>query len=49
MNYAFGGKQRALSYGAYPLVGLAGARQMRDDARLYLGGIRPLAFKAKVE
>ena len=49
MNYAFGGKQRALSYGAYPLVGLAGARQMRDDARSYLGGIRPLAFKAKVE
>lgn len=36
MNYAFGGKQRALSFGAYPLVGLAEARQMRDDARLYL-------------
>ena len=36
MNYAFGGKQRALSLGAYPLVGLAAARQLRDDARLYL-------------
>jgi integrase len=36
MNYAFGGKQRALSFGAYPLVGLAEARQMRDDARSYL-------------
>lgn len=36
MNYTFGGKQRALSFGTYPLVGLAEARQKRDDARSYL-------------
>ena len=29
MNYTFGGKQRALSFGAYLLVRLADARQMR--------------------
>jgi integrase len=36
MNYRFGGKQRALSFGTYPTTGLAEARQMRDNARLYL-------------
>jgi integrase len=36
MNYRFAGKQRALSFGAYPRTGLAEARQMRDNARLYL-------------
>jgi integrase len=36
MNYRFGGKQRALSFGAYPTTGLAEARQMRDNARLHL-------------
>jgi integrase len=36
MNYRHGGKQRALSFGAYPMTGLAEARQMRDDARAYL-------------
>jgi integrase len=36
MNYSHGGKQRALSFGAYPMTGLAEARQMRDDARAYL-------------
>jgi integrase len=36
MNYSHGGKQRAMSFGAYPVTGLAEARQMRDDARSYL-------------
>jgi integrase len=36
MNYRFGGKQRALSFGSYPTTGLSEARQMRDNARLYL-------------
>lgn len=36
MNSSFGGKRRALSFGAYPLVGLAVAHQMSDDARSYL-------------
>ena len=36
MNYSFAGKQRALSFGSYPMIGLSEARQMRDNARLYL-------------
>jgi len=33
MNYTFDGKQRTLSIGPYPLIGLAEARTQRDEAR----------------
>jgi integrase len=36
MNYRHGGKQRAMSFGAYPVTWLTEARQMCDDARSYL-------------
>src|SRR3546814_14451799 len=36
MNYRFLGKQKTLSFGAWPDVGLAGARAKRDEARQLL-------------
>lgn len=36
MAYRFGGKQRELTIGSYPLVGLAQARAKRDEARKLL-------------
>lgn len=38
--YRFGGKQKLLAIGAYPVISLADARQVRDDAKrtLALGG-----------
>lgn len=33
MAYRFNGKQKTLSFGSYPLVSLAEARQARDDAK----------------
>jgi len=36
MNYRFGGKQKTLSFGVYPTVTLAEARQRREDARKLL-------------
>ncbi|MBL0925390.1 MAG: integrase arm-type DNA-binding domain-containing protein [Sphingomonadaceae bacterium] len=49
MNYRFGGKQRALSFGAYPTTGLAEARQMRDNARLYLATGRDPKIAKRLE
>jgi len=36
MNYRFDGKQKTLSFGVYPTVTLADARQRREDARKLL-------------
>lgn len=44
--YRFAGKQKKLSHGAYPLVSLADARQLRDDAKkLLASGVDPAANK----
>jgi integrase len=41
-GYRFGGKQKTLSLGTYPLIGLAGAREARDKAkRILLEGCDP--------
>jgi len=36
LNYRFGGKQKTLALGVYPIVTLADARQRREDARRLL-------------
>lgn len=36
MAYRFAGKQKALSFGSYPLISLAEAREKRDEARKLL-------------
>lgn len=42
LNYAYRGKQRTLSFGAWPDVGLADARNRRDEARkLIAAGLDP--------
>jgi len=42
LAYRFGGKQRLLALGSYPLISLAEAREARDDAkRLLRAGIDP--------
>lgn len=42
LNYAYLGKQRTLSFGAWPDVGLADARERRDEARkLIAAGLDP--------
>ncbi|GAB4360253.1 MAG: hypothetical protein Kow0026_22400 [Oricola sp.] len=42
MAYRFGGKQKTLAFGAYPVVTLAEAREKRDQAkRLLANGIDP--------
>lgn len=42
LNYAHLGKQRTLSFGAWPEVGLADARAQRDDARrMIAAGLDP--------
>lgn len=46
MAYRFEGKQKQLSFGAYPLITLLEARRLRDDAkRLLAQGIDPNAVK----
>lgn len=46
MNFVYDGKEKTLSFGPYPLIGLSLARQMRDDARkLLLNGVDPAAAK----
>lgn len=37
-RYVFSGKEKMLSLGKFPAVGLAAARRKRDDARKLLGG-----------
>jgi hypothetical protein len=36
LKYRFAGKEKRLVFGAYPEIGLAAARQMRDDAKRLL-------------
>ena len=36
MNYRFNGKQKTLSLGEYPLITLAKARELRDEAKKLL-------------
>lgn len=46
MSYRFDGKQKLLSFGAYPYVTLASARRRRDNAKTLLAeGIDPMAVK----
>ena len=41
-KYRFGGKEKLLSFGAYPAVSLADARQRREDAKkLLANGVDP--------
>lgn len=42
LKYRFGGKEKALSFGVYPAVTLAAARNLRDEARALLAaGVDP--------
>lgn len=44
--YRFGNKQKKLSHGAYPTIGLADARRLRDEAKkLLASGVDPSADK----
>jgi integrase len=48
MKYRFGGREKLLSFGTYPLLSLAEAREMRDRAKKQLtGGIDPGVQKKK--
>jgi len=50
MAYSFGGKQKTLSFGAYPAVSLKDARQKREEAKEQLAkGIDPGAHKKAVK
>lgn len=50
MNYRFGGKQATLSFGAFPDVGLADAREKRDAMRkLLANGIDPMIWRKQQE
>lgn len=51
MNYQYGGKSKSLSLGPYPLIGLAAAREKRDEARKLLAeGTDPaVAKKLKIQ
>lgn len=55
MNFKYDGKEKSLSIGPYPLIGLVAAREKRDDARKLLAeGIDPsmakkLTIKANIE
>lgn len=53
-SYRFGGKQKTLTCGVYPEVGLVEARRLRDDARSLLrqnvgpGAVRRLKRKERL-
>jgi integrase len=50
MGYRFDGKQKTLSFGAYPAVSLKDARQRREEAKEQLAkGIDPAAHKQAVK
>ena len=50
MGYRFDGKQKTLSFGAYPAVSLKDARQRREEAKELLAkGIDPGAHKQAVK
>lgn len=49
-KYRFDGKEKKLSFGSFPDVGLAAAREKRDDARrLIASGIDPSALQKEAE
>lgn len=42
MNFKYDGREKSLSFGAYPLVSLVAAREKRDEARRLLAdGVDP--------
>lgn len=46
MKYSFGGKEKRLTFGAYPAVTLADARQLREEAKkLLANGVDPSETK----
>lgn len=50
MAYRYGGRQKLLSFGPYPLVSLREARDKRDEAKkLLLDDIDPLALKQEAK
>lgn len=50
MAYRFNGKQKTLSFGAYPAVSLKDARKLRDEAKELLAkGIDPMEHKREVK
>lgn len=50
LDYSFQSKRKTLSLGQYPLLGLAAAREKRDDAkRLLLDGVDPGDAKKQIE
>jgi len=50
LQYRFDGKQKMLSFGSYPAITLADARQRREDARkLLANGQDPVAVKKAVQ
>jgi integrase len=50
MKYSYAGKEKKLSFGAYPAVSLADARQRRDDAKkLLANGQDPAAIKKAIQ
>lgn len=50
MDYRFNGKQKTLSFGAYPAVSLKDARKLRDEAKGILAkGIDPMEYKREVK
>ena len=44
MKYRFAGKEKRLSFGVYPAVSLADARQKREDAKKLLSAGRELSL-----
>lgn len=48
LNYAYFGKQRTLSFGAWPDVGLADARERRDEARKQIAAGLDPSHEAKL-
>ncbi len=50
LKYRFGGKEKRLSFGAYPIVGLKEARERREQAKKLLSqGIDPGEYKKEVK
>lgn len=50
-NYSYGGKQKSMNFGVYPMVSLVNARAKRDEARAILedGRDPAVAKKLKIE
>jgi integrase len=49
-KYRFGGKEKQLSFGAYPAISLVGARQRREDAKkLLANGVDPSEMKKSLQ